>query len=62
MIFGIRKEAFALVVVFTAIETAVLAIWLALAINGMLLVSILVLALGLLVEHVLATIAGTKAK
>ena len=34
----------------------------ALALNGMLLVSILVLALGLLVEHVLATIAGTKAK
>ena len=62
MIFGIRKEALVLVIVFSVVETAILALWLALAIRGFLAISLLVLFPGLLLEHVLATIAGTKAK
>ena len=62
MIFGLRKEAVVLVVVFTIIEAVTLIGWLALAMNGETVRSVAVLVVGLFVEHIIATIAGTKAE
>ena len=61
MIFGISNVSFRLVVIFTLIETGILALWLDLALKHKLIESIVVLFVGLLVEHVIATIAGKKA-
>ena len=54
--FGLKT--FGRVVVFTIVETVVLAGWLALAMRGETLLSITVLAIGLLIEHILAARAG----
>lgn len=58
MIFGLKAKTLRLVILFTVIETVVLAIWLALAMRGETLLSFIVLLVGLFFEHVLATIAG----
>ena len=61
MIFGITKRAFGLVVIFTVVETAILVAWLLLA-KPEPVVSVVVLFVGLLIEHTIATFAGTVAK
>jgi len=58
MIFGLKPKSFWLVVAFTAIETLILAYWLVLALQGELVGSLVVLFLGLLLEHIIATITG----
>jgi len=60
MIFGLKQKTLGLVLLFTAIEAVVLAVWLALAMNGETVLSFTVLFVGLLGEHILATIAGKQ--
>lgn len=58
MLFGLKT--FGQVVLFTVVETVVLAGWLALAQKGETILSIVVLAVGLLIEHILAARAGKQ--
>lgn len=64
MPFGFSKRSFKLVLIFTIVETITLALWLILALKHgvkVQIIAIVVLFIGLLVEHTLATEAGQHA-
>lgn len=64
MPFGFSKKSFKLVLLFTIIETITLVLWLILAQKtglGLQVIAVVVLFVGLLFEHTLATNAGQHA-
>lgn len=64
MPFGFSKKSFKLVLLFTIVETITLVVWLILAQKaslGIQVIAVVVLFIGLLFEHTLATNAGQHA-
>ena len=59
MPFGITNKALGRGIVFTIVEVVTLAVWLIVALQGKLVLSIIILIVGLLIEHILA-IGTTK--
>jgi len=58
MIFGLKKKTFGLVVLFTVVETIILALWLIFANQQKYILANAILFIGLLLEHYLSAFIG----